>query len=125
VASSDDFFRWLLKMLTFNTKNGHQCYFPTINRYHVEADDKVGHKVGLDEEEEPDTFLKKRVEDLHRDLRGVQDRLFEAQAENKRLVKSSLNWYQKYQESVEADKVPIEFQTPQKVGNKYSFFEDN
>lgn len=125
VASSDDFFRWLLKMLTFNTKKGHQCYFPTINRYHVEAEDKVGLKVGLEEEEEPDVFLKKRVEDLHRELRGVQERLCKAQIENKRLVKSSLNWYQKYQEIVEVDKVPIEFQTPQKIRNNFTFFEDN
>lgn len=62
---------------------------------------------------------------MNRELRGVQERLCEAQIENKRLVKSSLNWYQKYQEIVEADKVPIEFQTPQKIRNNFTFFEDN
>lgn len=125
VATSDDLFRWMLKMLTFNTRNGHQCYFPTINRYHVDQDHKVGHKVGLEDEEEPTIYLKKRLLELNKELRGAQDRLCEVQAENKRLVQSSMNWYQKYQEVIEADKIPLEFQTPQKAARNYTFFDDN
>ena len=124
VASAEDFFRWLLKMLTFNSKKGHQCRFPALNRYHSEQDTKVGQVV---EEEEPMYFLKKRIDDLNRELYSMQDKLIETQTENKRLMKSTMNWYQKYQETFDtADKVPVEYQTPQKVGPKYSFpFEDD
>jgi len=123
VNSSDDFFRWLLKMLTFNSKKGHQCYFPTINRYHVEADDKV--KQEEQQEEEPDLYLKKRVDDLNRELCDSRHRLVKAQDDNKVLVKAAMNWYQRYQDVLEVDRVPTEFQTPQKVVNNYFSFEDN
>ena len=123
VASSDDFFRWLLKMLAFNSKKGLQCYFPTINRYHVEADDTVKLE---EDEEEPEVYLKKRVDDMSRELGEVQNKLLKAQNDNKTLVKAAMSWYEKYQDVAEGDRVPTEFQTPLKVRNNYNFFsEDN
>lgn len=122
VRTADDFFRWLLKMLTYNTKKGQQCMFPAINRYHQEVEVKP---VKQEVEEEETTMLKKRVIDLNQQLLALKEDTLKTQKENQRLLDSTRLWYQKYQDLLEYEKTRLEYMTPHKVGRKCSFFEDN
>jgi len=122
VFTADDFFRWLLKMLTYNTKKGHPCRFPAVNRYHQEQDTKT---VQEDIEDEETTMLKKRVSELNQQLYSLKETSLKTQEENQRLLERTQMWYQKYQELAELEKVGQEYMTPQKVGRKCFFFEDN
>ena len=122
VLSADYFFRWLLKMLTYNTKKGHPCRFPAVNRYHQELDINAAQE---DIEDEETTMLKKRVSELNEQLYSVKETSLKTQVDNQRLLECTQMWHQKYQELVESDKVGPEYLTPQKVVRKCSFFEDN
>lgn len=122
VLSADDFFRWLLKMLTYNTKKGHPCRFPAVNRYHQEQDIKAAQS---EDEEEETTMLKKRVSELNQQLYSLKETSLKTQAENQRLLECTQMWYQKYQELAEADKAAPQYMASDKVVRKCSFFEDN
>jgi len=109
-------------MLTYNTKQGHPCRFPAVNRYHQEQDTKT---VQEDIEDEETTMLKKRVSELNQQLYSLKETSLKTQEENQRLLERTQMWYQKYQELAELEKVGQEYMTPQKVGRKCFFFEDN
>lgn len=125
VESSGDLFRWLLKMLTYNSKKGARCLFPAFNRYHIEEDCKVGQ--GRDSDDEEGTFLSKRVNDLNRELVQAKQMNSHLQTENNRLLESSKAWFQRYQELSEGcyQAVPSELQTPKKTKTNSWFTEGN
>lgn len=122
VRTADDFFRWLLKMLAYNTKKGHQCLFPAINRYHQEVDIKPVQQYIEDEET---MLLKKRVNDLNQQLLTLKEDSLKTHKENQKLLECTRLWYQKYQDLLEHERTGLEYMTPKKLDRKCSFFEDN
>jgi len=125
VESAADLFRWLLKMLTYNSKKGARCLFPAFNRYHIEEDSKVVQ--GRDDDDEESMFLNKRVSDLNRELSQVKHLNSYLQTENSKLLESSKSWFQRYQEISEGyqQTVPSELQTPNKANANFWFNEVN
>ena len=125
VESAADLFRWLLKMLTYNSKKGARCLSPAFNRYHIEEDSKVGQ--GRKSDDEEDTFLNKRVDDLNRELLQSKQLNTHLQKENHRLLESSKAWFQRYQEISDGcyQAIPSELQTPKKSKPNSWFDEGN
>ena len=124
VLTAEDFYYWLLKLLTDRAKAGLPCRFPAINRAHIdETDEPEELKVGDDR-----TFLQKRVDELQVKLEWLEERLTTADYDKQKLLRCAHNWYEKYQEAADQGRsaVPLEFQTPQKVKPKCSlFFEED
>lgn len=123
VQSSGDLFRWLLKMLTYNSKKGARCLFPAFNRYHIEEDCKVGQ--GRDDDDEESTLLNKRVNELSRELVQAKQMNSHLKTENHKLLESSKAWFQRYQEVSEGCylTVPSGLETPKKSKSN-SWFND-
>jgi hypothetical protein len=119
VDTAESFYRWLLKMLTNNKNRGLHCYFPSLNRYHME--EEASEMADTDEE---DVLIKKRVETaVDQQARQFRQKIEQLEKANRQLLSSSKSWHNKYQELLEQvdREVPIEFQTPLKKKTKESF----
>lgn len=111
VRSADDLFRWLLDMISTNVSRGQKCFFPSLNRYHVEtepSDDDSYDKEVL--------VLRKRLQDMKFTLSEYQLQVKTLESSKDQLLHSTKHWYGKYQELLEQqdNQVPKEFLTPQK-----------
>ena len=116
VNSGDQFYRWLLGIFLINTSRGQRCYFPAINRYHVE--EEIIEKDVVDEEA---ISLKKRVEEVYNKISEHNKKIAELEMVNQQLLASSKSWHQRYIDLLEKQEshFPVELQTPFKKKTKY------
>lgn len=116
VTNADQFYRWMLGMYITNSARGQKSYFPAVNRFHVE--EETLETEAIDEET---TCLKKRVEDMHKNIAEHNKKLKELEVMNQQLLASSKSWHQKYVDLLEKqdNQLPVEFQTPLKKKTKY------
>lgn len=119
VSNETDFFKWLFKLLETNTKKGQRCFFPAINRPHI-----VAQEVDNERLEDEVQMLRKRVEFLEKSEEELVKNMSALKEENQRLIKSTKNWYLKYQELIEPQDKAISstFNTPMKKTSNLNFY---
>jgi hypothetical protein len=104
----DDFYKWIMDKIKVHEKLGRKAVFPSINKHHIE--DQT-----LAEEEDELLMLSKRCQKLGDELYLAQGTIDKLSRDNKRLLDSSINWFSKYQESVECtEKSDYLYHTPKK-----------
>ena len=121
VNSAEDLHKWLLKMITSSTTSGKKLPFPRINRYHIDelsTDEEMDHK-----EEDNSTYLKKRCSLIQEELDQYKTQLKQLKMDNDRLLNSTKNWFQKYNDILDQhDRLTQSaYQTPLKTNLKQSF----
>jgi len=119
--SAEDLHRWLLKMIISNTTTRKKLPFPRINRYHIgeiSTDEYIDRK-----EEENSTYLQKRNNLVQEELGQYKSQLKQMQLDNERLLSSTKNWFQKYNDLLDQhDRLTQSaYQTPLKTNLKQSF----
>ena len=116
VTNGDQFYRWLLGIYITSTARGQRTYFPAVNRFHVEEE-----IIGTEAIDEETTCLKKRVDDMSKNIEEHNKKLRELESMNQQLLASSKSWHQKYIDLLEKqeNQLPVEFQTPLKKKTKY------
>lgn len=108
LVTHDDFYKWILDKIKVHEKLGRKAVFPSINKHHIEEESEAA-------EEEEVVTLSKRCQRLGDELYVAQNAIDKLTKDNKRLLDSSINWFTKYQESVEsADKGDYLYHTPLK-----------
>jgi hypothetical protein len=119
--TAEDLHRWLLKMITSNTTTRKKLSFPRINKYHtdeVSTDEDIYRK-----EEEDSTYLQKRCTLILEELDQYKSQLKHLRIDNERLLSSTKNWFQKYNDILDQhDRLTQSaYQTPLKTNLKQSF----
>lgn len=108
LVTHDDFYKWILEKIKVHQKLGRKAIFPSINKHHIEEESEMA-------EEEEVVALAKRCQRLGDELYVAQTAIDRLTKDNKRLLDSSINWFTKYQESVEsAENVDYLYHTPLK-----------
>ena len=126
IQCGEEIYRWLVQTINYNTKQGQKTLFPSLNRYHTEADSS-DEENGLKDNNEKFTLKKKFIE-LEREIESLKSQIRKLKLDNVQLLSSSNNWHQKYQELIDHNEKQNElFQTPlkKKVTNSFEFTEDN
>ena len=121
VNSAEDLHRWLLKIITSNATSRKKLSFPRINKYHtdeISTDDNIDQK-----EEEDSTYLQKRCNLIQEELDQYKSQLKQLKVDNERLLSSTKNWFQKYNDILDQhDRLTQSaYQTPLKTNLKQSF----
>jgi len=109
-STHEDLFNWLIDVITEKVKQGHKVLFPALNRHHddrEESDESV-----CQDNQEQDGLLAKRNQELESQLNKTLKQLQDLKKDNERLLKSSCNWHQRYEELVDSDNVMALMATP-------------
>lgn len=96
VTTEEQFYSWLREQMQERQKTGKTLVFPTINSPHFSVPDSLDDRLRT-----PDSsFLRKRCLELSHEKAEVQSEIDRLKEENKRLLSSSKNWFEKYQEAI-------------------------
>jgi hypothetical protein len=120
VNTAEDLHRWLLKMITSNTTTREKLPFPRINKYHT---NEISTDEEIDRKEEDSTYLQKRCYLIQEELGQYKSQLKHMHNDNERLLRSTNNWFQKYNDLLgQQDRLTQSaFQTPLKTNLKPTF----
>ena len=118
IETSEGLFKWLFNRLETAQSRGQKCYFPSINRFHSEDDDSDHNE---EDNLEQVNFLRKRIDLLQQENHRVKKSLEAANIENKSLLASSKNWYNRYEilNEKQGEQMYTLFETPRKIIKEY------
>lgn len=120
IETGEDLFRWLVATARDNAKHGQRTLFPTINFRHVE----LGTLDKRSEDDETVCMLRKRCQELEKELDHQKHMLRDVEADNSRLLWSSKMWHAKYEELLDQKDPPLDiYSTPikSKLNNVFMF----
>jgi hypothetical protein len=108
--SHEDLYQCLLEIIRETTKQGQHLPFPALNRHHVERDDPEE-----PEDQEKQIMLAKRNSELERELEKTQKQVADLKKDNDRMLQSTKNWHEKYEELLDSGQTMITMMaTPRK-----------
>jgi hypothetical protein len=112
-TTAEDLYVWLLEIAKEKQRYGQKVLFPSLNRYHLNTDDRV--EVEINEQQEEDS-LKKRTSELVGEVERHKMRIKELEKDNARLLHSSKSWHGKYSDLLDqTHKLDPFFMTPRKA----------
>ena len=115
VDSEDGLFRWLLSTAKENARQGRRTLFPSISLKHIDLDD-IQRCPNCSQQSD---MLRKRCQELEREVTNHKQLLTDLQNENLRLLRSSKTWHSKYEDLLDQRDPPIElYATPIKSHQK-------
>lgn len=91
-TSHKDLYKWLLDRLKLNFNLGKKMFFPEINAIHHSHDDE-----DLEDPYENTNYLGKRLMTVSEELSKANKEIEKLREDNKRLLKSSNFWFEKYE----------------------------
>lgn len=120
IETDEDLFRWLVTTTKENAKQGRKTLFPTINLKHVELETLDNRPKDM----ESACMLRKRCQELEKEIDDQKQLLHELQADNSRLLWSSKTWHAKYEDLLDQKDTLLDiYATPvkNKLSNAFMF----
>lgn len=120
IETDDDLYRWLVASAQENFKNGRKTLFPTVNLRHVDQEAQDNRS----DDTETSYMLRKRCQELEKEIDEAKLLVRDLQADNSRLLWSTKTWHSKYEQLLDQKDGPLDiYATPvkNKLSNDFMF----